>query len=453
MNGHVATQSQVSSVQCNLFYSSAVEGDMPAVLGAPHYSYRFAEAKFLALFDRRDMIPAKLVMPEYYNGPDAFAPGVFEAELPTLHLIFRSTEEIRLLKFALNICCFAWEFDVLKDATLVNEHPFLNQKRMLELCDEVWVPSRYTGDVLRAHGLTHSVCIPAPVPMPRRARLSREQALILLGSLSVVPLSYHFLLSPGENRKLAQAGSNTLLGWIAPWMRKPAGPTIYLSVLNPEDFRKNLDALLRGFYYFSTEHPEAVLIVKVLTSATRFHLLDVISDVIPHKLESGTVITSGNIVIFNSYLSEPQMDALYELADFYLCTSLAEGQNLPLLEAMAHGTVPVTTANTAMADYIDAENSVVIQDRCVPNDTQHLAGTIAGRPFDIHRCEMADVHAGLTRSQALSAAERAAMAAKSRATVRDHYSYEAVWPRIEERLAALCGKTDAEVARAARAAA
>ena len=285
--------------------------------------------------------------------------------------------------------------------------------------------------------------------------------MILLGSLAVVPLCYHFLLSPGENRKLAQAGSNTLLGWIAPWMRKPAGPTIYLSVLNPEDFRKNLDALLRGFHYFSVEHPEALLIVKVLTSATRFHLLDVMSDVIPHKLDSGTVLSSANIVVFNSYLSESQMDALYDLADFYLCTSLAEGQNLPLLEAMAHGTGPVTTANTAMADYIDAGNAVIIQDRRVPNDMQHLAGTIAGRPFEIHRCDTADVHAALRASWALSGAERAAMAASGRATVRDRYSYEAVWPRIEERLTALCDKASGkaadrvgtEVASAARAAA
>ena len=79
--------------------------------------------------------------------------------------------------------------------------------------------------------------------------------------------------------------------------------------------------------------------------------------------------------------------------------------------------------------------------------------TIAGRPFNIHRCEMADVHAALTRSRALSAAERTAMAGQGRATVRERYSYEAVWPRIEERLTALCGKAGAEVASAARAAA
>ena len=128
-------------------------------------------------------------------------------------------------------------------------------------------------------------------------------------------------------------------------------------------------------------------------------------------------------------------------------------ENLPLLEAMAHGTVPVTTANTAMADYINTDNAVIIQDRQVPNDTQHLAGTIAGRPFAIHRCEMADVHAALTRSQARSAAARTTMASACRATVREGYSYEAVWPRIEERLAALCDKAGAEVSSGDRAAA
>ncbi len=410
---------------------------MQTVLGAPHYSYRFAEAKFLALLKRRDMLPAKLGMPEYYNSARAFADGAIDEMLPTLHLIFRSTEQIRLLKFAVNICCFAWEFDVLKDATLVNEHPFLNQKRMLELCDEVWVPSSYTGRVLERHGLHHSVCIPAPIPMPKRRRHSREEALIQLGSLSVVPLVYHFLLSPGENRKLAQTRSNTLLGWIAPWMRKSPSPVVYLSVLNPEDFRKNLDALIRGFYYFSKAHPEAVLVIKVLTSATRFHLLDVVSDVIPHKLESGTVLSSENIVVFNSYLSEAEMGALYDLADFYLCTSVAEGQNLPLLEAMSRGTVPVTTDNTAMQDYVTADNAIVIRDRVIANDTQHLAGTVAGRPFDIHRCEVSDVHEALTRSHALDAATREAMAQCGQATVRERYSHEAIWPRIEARLAGL----------------
>ncbi len=410
---------------------------MQSVLGAPHYSYRFAEAKFLDLLKRRDMLPGKLSMPEYYNSARAFPDGAIDESLPTLHLVFRSTEQVRLLKFAVNICCFAWEFDVLKDATLVNEHPFLNQKRMLALCDEVWVPSSYTGRVLALHGLTHSVRIPAPVPMPTRRRHSREEALIQLGSLSVVPVVYHFLLSPGENRKLAQTRSNTLLGWIAPWMRRASAPTIYLSVLNPEDFRKNLDALIRGFYYFSELHPEAVLIIKVLTSATRFHLLDVVSDVIPHKLESGTVLSSENIVVFNAYLSEAEMGALYDLADFYLCTSVAEGQNLPLLEAMSHGTVPVTTDNTAMQDYIDAGNAVIIRDRVVANDTQHLAGTIAGRPFDIHRCEMSDVHEALERSVALDASALETMAQNCRQTVRERYSHEAIWPHIESRLAAL----------------
>ena len=98
------------------------------------------------------------------------------------------------------------------------------------------------------------------------------------------------------------------------------------------------------------------------------------------------------------------MSALYCIADFYICTSAAEGQNLPLLEAMAHGSVPVSTGNTAMADYITADNAFQIAERSVPNISEHMAGTIAGKPFNIHSTNSRDVSAALAQSRAATPA-------------------------------------------------
>ena len=424
----------------NFYYSSAVEGDLGNLLGSPHYSYRFAEAKFVSMLTSYKVNAHKLKMPEYYNTAAAIPKSMRLDDASDLHLIFRSAEQIRLLKFAWNIACFAWEFDVIKDETQIDEHPFLNQKRMLALCNEIWVPCSYTKSVLERYGLTNVHVIPAPITIgPKRP--SVRAALSHLADVVVAPLHFNFLRSQSQNRAACRRGLSTLGEWIGRSIEQFDVPRVYLTILNPEDFRKNLDALLRAFYHFSNQHRESILMVKVLTSAARFDLLDVLSDVVPKKMASGTVFGSENIVFFNDFLSESQMRHLFALADFYLSASLCEGQNLPLLEAMTHGIVPVTTANTAMADYIDANNAVIIKDHLVLNDCVHLAGTIAGRPFSIRRSEVGDIHDGLQRSAMLTPARYTAMAARGKRMIRERYAPDAVWSNIRARLATIpkCG--------------
>jgi len=208
-------------------------------------------------------------------------------------------------------------------------------------------------------------------------------------------------------------------------------------VLNPEDFRKNLEAMLRAFDHFSRKREDAILLVKVLTASSRFDLLEVLSDVIPNKMSSGTVFQSDHIVFFNDFLSEPELSSLYCIADHYLCTSLCEGQNLPLLEAMAHGVVPVTTANTAMADFINTENAVVIGDQRELNDCVHLAGTIARRPFFVRRSRVEDIHDALERSAGLSRDRYCAMSMRARQITRAKFAPDAVWAAISARLASI----------------
>ncbi len=424
-------------VDCNVYYSSSIEGEIQKVLGFAHYSYRFAEAKFVATLTDRGLMPHKLVMPEFYGSADALPAGIRESGLTDIHFMFRSTEQFRLLKFARNVGCFAWEFDVLKDSTLEGEHPFLNQARMLGLCDEVWVPCNYTQSILRAHGLEHVHTIPAPIAVPERAPSALRECLSLVGHCVVAPLHYNAFLPAAQLKRTIASGAATLAKSIAARTHGGRHPRIYLSVLNPEDFRKNLDALLRGFYHFSAGRSDVLLLVKVLTSSSRYDLWDIVADVVPAKLDAGSGMQSPNILFFSDYLDDDAMAHLYAMSDFYLCASLCEGQNLPLLEAMAHGVVPITTANTAMEDYINAANAVVIEDRLVPNDIPHLAATATGKPFNIRRCTARDVCVALDESAGLTQEAYARMSAQSRDAVRSRFSPDAVWPLIERRLQAL----------------
>jgi glycosyltransferase involved in cell wall biosynthesis len=380
---------------------------------------------------------ARVPMPEYYGQKSALAAEIGPLAEHPLHLIFRTPEEIRLLRFAYNIACFAWEFDVLKDTTLVGEHPFLNQKRMLGICDEIWVPSQYTKSVLMSHGLANAHCIPAPIVMPKHGQQERPDALRHLADVTVCPLVVNFLIPKNVNRAVCQSRLLSLGDWLG---RRTAGqkaPRIYLAVLNPEDFRKNLDTMLRGFYYFAAAEPDCVLLVKALTARSRFSLADVVADVVRTKMAPGTNLECDRIAFFNDFLGDDALSALYSLADFYLSTAVAEGQNLPLLEAMAHGVVPVTTRHTAMLDYIDDANAVIIRDRQIPNDCEHFAACATGKPFQINRCEFSDVHAALMRSARLAEAERYTISSRCAETVCERYSYEAVWSLVQSRLQSL----------------
>jgi glycosyltransferase involved in cell wall biosynthesis len=431
MVSDMARTSTRGAAALNLFTSTAIEGEIAQLLGAPHYSYHFAAERFTAMLARRGHAPCHLLMPEYYATAAALPPRGPGADV---HLIFRSTEQLRLLKPAVNICCFAWEFPVLKEDTLPGEHPFANQHAMLSLCDEIWTPSEAACAVLRAHGLNRVQRIAAPVPLPEGDGPDRGVARAALAGIDAVTLDINFAWPESYQNERAAARKISLGDFLTSHQVDEAAPTVFLAILNPEDFRKNLDALLRGFHQLRRLRPDTVLIVKALTSANRYGLGEVAGGVMRNKLAPGTVLCDGGIAIINAWLDEAQMSCLYRLADFYLCTSLAEGQNLPLLEAMAHGTVAVTTANTAMADYITEQNAFIIASRRTINDCEHLAGTIARRAFCVDLCGAADVVAAAGAALAASAAVRAERAAAGIATLRRDFGEDAIYKRVQARL-------------------
>jgi hypothetical protein len=336
----------------------------PEGLGRANYSYSFALRGFQRAADALGLSWAYLDAPHYI--PDARK--MMRKHRP-VHLAFYPWSRARLLKGAYNILVFAWEFDVLP-----NErnwaHGFSRPTPMLDLFDEIWVLSRYAAKVVQRYTARPVSYVPSPVlsltgranPNQRHRTIhgNATAALRDLQRVEWVPLSvFPRLQSNFDNHALSrQRRTHEILCEYVNGKK----PKVYLSVFNPHDRRKQIRPMVEGFMKFSKHAPEAILLLKAVSPDDTNHSIN--SRLLSHQLLEAEELlrpfVGERIWISNTTLSEAQMSALYALSSYYLCTSYAEGQNLPLLEAMSKGVIPISVCHTAMADYINSANSIII---------------------------------------------------------------------------------------------
>ena len=113
-----------------------------------------------------------------------------------------------------------------------------------------------------------------------------------------------------------------------------AAGVVYTTVLNPFDFRKNLDDLLSGFLLALGDRPDATLVVKLVVCpqlAARS-----LNAIIRSYLHLG-LRHRCKLVFVTEYLSDAQMVELARASTYYVNTSHAEGACLPLQDFLAAG--------------------------------------------------------------------------------------------------------------------
>lgn len=421
-----------------ILVSRPIAASLIPELGKAHYSYGFAAAAFVTALERAGLATQPIASPEQFKSRTYALANDLTAER-YLHLIFRSAEDIRPIAGAFNVACFAWEFEALKSDVLASDSILSDQVARLRSCDEIWVPCTYTQSVLKRHGLTNTHVIPAPVVVPDATptdRTERHRQLREIALFESVPLVSTSAADEEQFGRLA--ATYTLPLGLQPQVQKASnGGTIFLTVCNPYDQRKNLASLIDGFLMATEGCDDAVLIVKLVTSGMfgspqgyLFHQIRVLFGV-PHCLNENRV------VLFSAYLEDDEMASLYASADYYLCASLAEGQNLPLLEAMAHGCVPVSVANTAMADYITTGNAVVMAEGRYCGAVSGTAGDGAGRPLSMALADRFQVAASVRAALALTDEERDGKRAAAKATVDRLFGSARVVELIRQRIAAM----------------
>ena len=339
--------------------------------------------------------------PRIYTGPVSrrFRTG------DCCHLIFKPAELIRLVKGIRNIACVAWEFDKLIVPEMRGPfQPSRDMRRMLSLPDEIWAPCEFTRQVFRANGIRHVYRIPAPILVPPSADPPHFREI----APEVDKIAWvNLRLGLGRHRAINRRSPSrpSLLSDIIRDCYQGRRPDIFLSIVNPHDLRKNLTALIGGFLQFHDEHPNSLLLLKLVVDNAVDRLDTVRTRVLPPRMPGYGPIDTNAVWLTTAYLPDSTLNDLYRVSSAYLCTSLAEGQNLPLQEAMSFGVVPISTCHTAMADYISEHNAVIIRSTKRTIDRPDTAiGRAAGASW--HVCTSGDVARALRAFAALSEGDR-----------------------------------------------
>ena len=417
-------------------------------LGLPHYSYGVVCGKFLHLFEELGVEAVELPMPEIFPSYREARRSASDQPRP-IHVMFKAFDEFRLLKGAYNIAHVAWEYSELPSfETMPQNHPkraypLNDYVHALRLLDEIWVGCRYTRDTLQRAGLGNVHVIPAPIavpepeprPRPERDGIAREA--LMRGPLQIIDATRASILRGQVEDPLAMPGEGLFMR-IAD--SKQRGGRVLLSVFNPHDPRKNPGPMLAGFQrYCQKRRPSDLLVIKVLVDGKYNTLDDVLRVILPRRCRESLcafeLIDCENILLVCGLMSDAEMDRLYRATDFYLCTSSAEGQNLPLLEAMARGVMPIAPATTAMADYINPDNAVVLPTTEAPiyDSAASAYGLSAAR---WHEVSAQQVALGIERAVSLDRGSVAKQGAAVR-RVAEAYAPSAVGRLVSRRLSAI----------------
>ncbi len=384
-------------------------------LGYTDYSYSFSMRGFLDAFvalglDVQIVRAAENVADVRRASPRAV----------NVHFGFYPPDKPRLLKGAYNIVVTAWEFERLRRPyEHVGHHAFADTARSLNLADEVWAVSSYGAAALARSGVENVRHVGSPVlaGVRDRARSSPPDAEEILAAasdldrfewfpLAIAPVIQSVLSAEARRRRRP----------LRALLREACGPRrplVFLAVFNIADWRKQILPLLEAFTRFARMAPNALLLLKINT--TRRGWADINENLYGEQVavsgELAPPLVSDRVWLANEPLTDAELGRLYDLAAYYVSTAHAEGQNLPLIEAMGRGVVAVSVGHTAMADYLSDSNAIIIPSASRPFNARLRARYEMG---DISTFYVAapDVHDALARASAL---EDAAYADFSRA--------------------------------------
>jgi len=190
--------------------------------------------------------------------------------------------------------------------------------------------------------------------------------------------------------------------------------------------------MITAFLYALRDCDDATLVLKLISSEPQeihrvisfYHRLDV-----PHRCR---------LVLIPDFLSDAGMLELARVSTYYLTTTRAEGNCLPLMNYLAAGRPGISPVHTAISDYFDSRLGFVVESHpepaAWPQDSRLRWRTTW------HRLVWTSLVEQLRRSYQVAKHDQAAyrvMAAAGREKMRQWAHPDAVWHMLESAMQVL----------------
>jgi glycosyltransferase involved in cell wall biosynthesis len=453
------------AVLVSSYRSGATEGNR---LGTAGYSYDFVARLFTPLLERLGKVIEVKSAPADLT---AAAQAARQSGLDPVHVTFRPFQDVCLTSSAPNVVVPAWEFPDVPDRAF-DGNPQNNWIETANRCSLVLVGGPFTADALARAGVTTPIrIVPVPTPetyfeMPRwqsdgstaldcplyvfpeisavageaaADRLPSNRGQRREATRSLGRHAYRQLVKPCLPPTIEPVVTAALRAGALAWQGQhlPYRPAeqlrlsgvVYTSIFNPEDGRKNWEDMITAFLHALRDQEDATLVLKLIARNPQ-----AISRVLAfyRRLD---VTHRCRVVLLPGFLSESHMLELARASTYYITTTRAEGNCLPLMNYLAAGRPSISPRHTAIGDYFDSEVGFVVDSH--PEPCAWPQDSRQGWRTSWHRLVWTSLVEQIRESYRIATADRAAYetrASAARERMRQWAHPEAVWPQLRSAL-------------------
>jgi len=375
--------------------------------GYAHYSYGFA----MESFEETALVDDEVVARLEYPFSNSIAKSLMMKTRASANISFLPPDVALLVPKNKNICVFAWEFDKLPAKSDGNNGIFKKDyASTLKKFDHVLTLSSYSQSTMRSYGVESFVL---PSAVSKKSVDDGESISDLL--------CYQLTTVSGYYKDYKPESLSDLLD-------KSKHEERFLYILNPHDIRKNFGNLVTAFVRFREEHPDAILLLKMTAQGDLGKLQET---AFRREFPSFPETVFDNVYFIPQKLSDSKLQMLMDSCQNYVSPSRAEGQNLPLCEAMVSGRVCITPDHTSMSDYVTNDSAIILESNpWIIDETTHKYKDFWGFSwFNVGEQTILDA---LNVAVSLTPEEKTAMIEKAKLNAENFCSPESVLKKWQD---------------------
>jgi glycosyltransferase involved in cell wall biosynthesis len=349
-----------------IVYSSTNDQSLSKDLGGPEYSYYFVARAFNPLLARLGTVHVASDPVEDVNRiyDECIARGE-----NCLFVYYAPPHRMTLGTRCPTMPIIAWEFSNIPTEAWGNE-PRNDWRAVLRRTAGAIALSEYAALALRAAMGDRYPVLAVPAPVWNRSQHAGSRMPVRdPGTSAEVELDGFVFDSRSETFRMGEAPSPPPrpAGGTPSMARASLDGVVFTSVFAPKDGRKNWQDMLTAFLSAFSDTPDATLVFKMIGRESYWWWET-------HDLLARMPAARCRVLVLQGFLSDSHYQALLAASHWVLNSSVAEGLCLPLLEFMCAGRPAVAPAHTAMADYLNPGNSLIVrsdEDYCAwPQDTR-----------------------------------------------------------------------------------